>query len=67
MPLGRENYIKWNMSLGSGMVSNELYLHGGKTISNESCFKGEKLYQINYAFEVKKCYNKKIYLYSNDF
>jgi len=55
------------MSLGRGMVSNELYLHGGKTISNESCFKGEKLYQINYAFEVKKCYNKKIYLYGNDF
>lgn len=67
MPLGRENDIKLNIPLGRGMASNELYLHGGKTISNESCFKGEKWYQINYAFEVKKCFNKKIYFYDNDF
>ena len=54
MPIGRENDIKWNIPSGRGMVSNELYLQGRKTISNESCFKGEKWYQINYAFEVKK-------------
>jgi hypothetical protein len=41
------------------MVSNELYLQGGKTISNESYFKGEKWYQINYTLRWKKYYNKK--------
>jgi hypothetical protein len=30
------------MPLERGMVSNELYLQGRKTISNESCFKDEK-------------------------